>query len=163
MSEESKRKFRHFTVGTIFIFILIGGWIWPILGYFIPLCMLLGIGSGFFVGRKWCAWPCPRGSFYDSFVKPVSPKKEIPLIFKRTAFKVTIFIILIIIMVANLILRWPDALLIGRFFVLLLTLTTAAGVILALLFHPRTWCAFCPVGSLIYWINNAKAKRRTKI
>jgi hypothetical protein len=63
---ERKRKIKQFVMAIIFLIILIGGWRYSLLGYFIPLCMLLGMGIGLFKGRKWCDWFCPRGSFLMS-------------------------------------------------------------------------------------------------
>lgn len=48
---EKKRAAKQFFTAIIFLVILISGWQYPLLGYFIPLCMLLGIGLGLFRGR----------------------------------------------------------------------------------------------------------------
>ena len=47
---------------------------------------------------------------------------------------------------------WPDVNAIGGFFVLLLTITTAVGILLALLVHQRTWCCVCPIGTMSSWV-----------
>jgi polyferredoxin len=52
---------------------------------------------------------------------------------------------------------WPDAYAIGGFFVLLLSVTTAVGLVLALVLHQRTWCYICPIGTMSSW---AGANRR---
>ncbi len=143
-----KRHIKQIFMAAVFLSVLIGGWNYPLLGYFIPFCMLLGIGIGFFRGRKWCDWYCPRGSFYDTLVKPVSPKKQIPELFKGLPFRIIVLIILMSVMTVRLIAFWPDPYRIGKSFVLLLTVTTTLGIILAFFFHPRTWCYLCPVGLL---------------
>lgn len=53
---QKNRKIKQAFMSVIFAIILIGGWFYPILGYFVPLCMLLGVSIGFFKGRKWCDW-----------------------------------------------------------------------------------------------------------
>jgi len=68
-----KRLAKQWAVTPLFLLILFGGWKYPFLGFFIPLCMLLGIGL--FRGRKWCDWYCPRGSFYDTLGKAGSGDK----------------------------------------------------------------------------------------
>jgi polyferredoxin len=151
-----KRRIKQFFMAGIFIVIIILGWVYPMLGYFIPLCMLLGIAIGLFRGRKWCDWACPRGSFYDILVKPLSPEKEIPPLLKSMKFRISVFLILILVMAVNLIKRWPDLSSIGAFFVILLTITTILGVILALIFHQRSWCSFCPIGTLVNIIGKNK-------
>lgn len=154
-AQERRRK-RQIITASLFPIILVGGWFYPFLGYFIPFCMLLGLGSSFFWGRKWCDWLCPRGSFYDIVIKPVSPKKEIPKVLKSMSFRLGIFIFLMTVMAINLVMRWFDPEKIGKFFVILLTFTTCLGIILALIFHQRSWCAFCPIGSMINWLGSKK-------
>ena len=149
---EKKRKIKQFLMAIIFLIILIGGWQYPLLGYFIPLCMLLGISIGFLKGRKWCDWFCPRGSFFDTFIKPVSQKKEIPKLFKGLPLRIGILSFLMLMMTLQIIKRWPNPYKIGMFFVILLTVTTILGIILALIFHQRTWCCFCPIGSMANWV-----------
>ena len=149
---EKKRMIKQFFMAIIFLVILIGGWHYPLLGYFIPLCMLLGIGLGLFRGRLWCDWLCPRGSFFDSLIKPISPKKKIPKFFKGLPVRIGILSFLMAMMGIQLIKRWPDPYKIGKFFVVLLTITTVLGVILAIFFHQRTWCCFCPIGTMVNWV-----------
>lgn len=149
---EKKRKIKQFVMAGIFLIILIGGWRYSLLGYFIPLCMLLGMGIGLVKGRKWCDWFCPRGSFFDMLIKPMSPKREIPRFFKGLPLRIGMFSFLMLMMTIQLIKRWPDPYKIGMFFVILLTVTTILGIILALIFHQRTWCCFCPIGSVAGWV-----------
>ena len=147
---ETKRKLKQYGMAIVFIVILVFGWQYPLLGYFIPLCMLLGVGMGMFWGRKWCDWYCPRGSFYDALIQPVSAKKNIPPLFKKMYFRIGVFALLMLIMTVNLILRWPLASKIGLFFVSMLTTTTLLGIMLAFFFHQRSWCTICPIGTLIH-------------
>ncbi len=156
MNFERRRKVKQFLVGIVFLIIIIGGWKYPLLGYFIPLCMLLGIGIGIYKGRKWCDWYCPRGSFFDSMIKPISPKKKIPSFFKGLPLRISILVFLMLMMTIQIIKRWPDPYKIGMFFVILLTVTTVIGIILALIFHHRTWCCFCPIGSMANWVGWGK-------
>ena len=149
---EKKRKIRQSIMGIVFLVVLIGGWKYPLLGYFIPLCMFLGMGLGLFRGRKWCDWFCPRGSFFDAFIKPVSPKKEIPKFFKGLPLRIGMLSFLMLMMALQIIKRWPNPYKIGMFFVTLLTVTTILGIILALIYHQRTWCCFCPIGSMANWV-----------
>ncbi len=149
---EQKRKMKQFIMGIVFLAVIIGGWKYPLLGYFIPLCMLLGIGIGFFKGRKWCDWLCPRGSFFDVLIKPIIPKKEIPKFFKGLPLRIGFLSFLMLMMTLQIIKRWPNPYKIGMFFVILLTVTTILGIILALIFHQRTWCYFCPIGSMANWV-----------
>lgn len=153
---QNRRRIKQFLMANLFLAVIIGGWHYPLLGYFIPLCMLLGVGIGFFKGRKWCDWLCPRGSFFDILIKPISPKKKIPMFFKSLSFRIGMLSFLMVMMTIQIIKRWPDPNKIGMFFVILLTITTILGIILALIFHQRTWCCFCPIGSMANWIGRSK-------
>jgi polyferredoxin len=153
---QKKRRIKQFFMAILFLVVIIGGWRYPLLGYFIPLCMLLGIGIGFFRGRKWCDWLCPRGSFFDTVIKPISPKKEIPMFFKGLPLRIGFLSFLMLMMALQIIKRWPNPYKIGMFFVMLLTFTTVLGIILALIFHQRTWCCFCPIGSMANWVGKRK-------
>jgi len=144
-----KRRLKQLLITPVFFGVLVGGWFYPVLGFFIPLCMVMGLAIAGFRGRKWCDWFCPRGSFYDSCMAPLSPKKEIPRVLKNTPFRLGALAFLMTVMGVNLVLRWPSLNKIGLFFVTLLSVTTGLGIVLALLIHPRTWCTFCPIGTLI--------------
>jgi len=145
---QQKRTVKQLFSGLVFIFILFAGWYIPFLGYFIPLCMLLGVGLGIARGRKWCDWYCPRGSFYDAYVSRISPKRQIPALVRTMYFRVGVIALLLAVMTYNLIIRWPQAAAIGKFFVVMMTATTVLGVVLAFIFHQRTWCLFCPIGTI---------------
>ncbi|MBU4320990.1 MAG: 4Fe-4S binding protein [Thermodesulfovibrionales bacterium] len=153
---KKRRRIEQLIMGVIFLVILIGGWFNPLFGYFIPLCMVLGISIGLSMGRKWCDWYCPRGSFYDAMMAPVSPKKKIPPFFKGLPLRIGMLSFLMIMMTVQIIMRWPDPYKIGGFFVILLTVTTAVGVILSFIFQHRTWCYFCPIGSMANWVGKDK-------
>ncbi|OIP37746.1 hypothetical protein AUJ95_07680 [Candidatus Desantisbacteria bacterium CG2_30_40_21] len=151
-----KRRIRQFVMTIAFLIVLIGGWRYPLLGYFIPFCMLLGIGIGLVKGRKWCDWFCPRGSFCDVLLKPISPSREIPQFFKGLPLRIGVLSFLMAMMTIQIINHWPDPYKIGMFFIILLTVTTIIGLILALIFHQRTWCYLCPIGSMANWVGRKR-------
>lgn len=143
-----KRLLKQIIPAIILIIILGIGWRYPFLGFFIPVCMVCGIGISLFKGRKWCDWMCPRGSFNDTIGKAISPSKKIPAIFQNIYFRLTVIGIIMIIMIYQLQSRWQNLHSIGKFFIIMLTITTAISIILTILIHQRIWCYFCPVGTL---------------
>jgi len=153
---DRKRHARQFFMGITFIAIMIAGWFYPLLGYFVPLCMILGMGVALFQGRKWCDWWCPRGSFSDAWARIISLRKEIPPVFKGFPFRIAAFLLLMSLVAVNLKLRWSDPYKIGMFFMLMLTTTTALGIFLTLIIHQRCWCTFCPIGTASNWIGKNK-------
>jgi len=142
------RKVKQMFLSVIFIFIIIGGWFFPVLGYFIPACMIVGIGIASFSGRTWCDWYCPRGSFLDYMIRPISPGKEIPAVLKSMPTRFLVIAMLMTTMIIQIIKRWPDPFKIGEFFVTMLSVTTGLAIIAALFFHQRSWCYLCPIGTL---------------
>jgi ferredoxin-type protein NapH len=145
---EKHRRVKQLLMSVVFIFVLVGSWFYSLLGFFIPACMVFGILIALKQGRQWCDWKCPRGSFWDYMVKPLSPKREIPAVLKSMPVRLGALGILMTIMVIQIIVRWPSASKIGAFFALMLTATTVIGVILAFFYHQRSWCFLCPIGTL---------------
>ncbi len=151
-----KRTFRQLWLWWILPGILIAGWRYPILGFFIPLCMIAGIGIALFRGRSWCDWLCPRGSAYDLVLSRISLNRKIPAFFRDSKFRIAILTVLMAVLLSQLPRLWPSLDGMGRVFVAMLTATTALGVALGILTHPRNWCAYCPVGTLGNWVGRGK-------
>lgn len=159
MSKIPKPKLKKQTlIGLVFITFLIAGWYFPVFGFIIPACMAFGISISFSKGRKWCEWYCPRGSFYDSALKIISPQKKIPDLFKNLPLRITLLSFLFAMMILQISSHGTNVILIGQFFMTLLTATTAIGVILGVLFHQRSWCYICPVGTAANLIGKDRYK-----
>ena len=150
------RQAKQLAMGIVFLVLLAGGWFVPVVGYFIPLCMVAGVGIAVFRGRQWCNWYCPRGSFADYFMKKISPLRPIPHLFRTTSFRLAVLAFLMAVLAFRITALWPDFYEIGKFFMMLLTITTVVGVILAAVFHHRAWCAICPIGSLSSWVGRSR-------
>lgn len=146
------RRRRQMVLGALFPVIVAAGWLSPLVGFFIPLCMALGLGLAAFHGRTWCDWLCPRGSFEDAWLARLSRNTRIPEVFRQVPLRLAVLAFLMAMLTWQLIVRWPDPYAIGAFFVLLLTVTTAVAVVLGVIYHPRTWCYLCPIGTLAHWL-----------
>jgi ferredoxin-type protein NapH len=146
------RKKKQSVLGTLFMLLLIGGWFYPLIGYFIPLCMIFGIGMASVKGRKWCDWFCPRGSFADTYMKAISPEKVIPDWLRSRSVRIGILLFLMTMLTIQMIRLWPDPYAIGKFFIVLLTITTGIGIVLAAIWHQRGWCYICPIGTISSWV-----------
>jgi ferredoxin-type protein NapH len=156
-----KNNLRKIILTIIFLIILIGGWFEPLLGFFVPVCMVAGIGSSFFYGKTWCSKACPRGGFYD-LCSGCTCKNRPNRFYSDDKFKLAVLCILMIAMSIGLYLNWPSVTNIGHFFVILLTVTTVIGVILGFFYNSRIWCYFCPIGSLSGWISQALKSTKSK-
>ena len=52
---------------------------------------------------------------------------------------------------------WGDWGAMGLVFWKIILLTTIVGITLSFIYAPRTWCSFCPMGSLSSWVAPKKA------
>ncbi len=134
---------------------IIGGFLYQPLGYAVLICMGASVGLAFTRGRTWCDF-CPRGTFFDVVMKPLSPKRRLPKFLRSTGFRVFALAFVMGMMAFQLSRVWGDAAAMGFVFVKLLLATTLLGIVLAVFIHPRTWCTFCPMGSMASWIGKRK-------
>lgn len=124
------------------------GWKYSILGFSVPVVMLTGMVGGFFNGRYVCGNLCPRGSFFDRFIRPISFARPIPAFLRATPLRWVILVLMMGFMVWRIAQNPGDWRHWGKTFWLMCVITTAVGLVLGILIHPRTWCAFCPIGTL---------------
>ncbi len=136
--------------------VLIGGWLYPPLGFSLLICMFGAVGIALYKGRAWCDWMCPRGSFYDLFLDKISKELKIPPLFRTNWFRTVILTLLMASLGIQIYYAWGDSYGIGLAFVIVLTITTMAGIVLGAVFKPRAWCQICPMGTLGNWFSRGK-------
>lgn len=124
------------------------GWRFPWLGFSVPIVMLMGMVGSLFNGRFVCGNLCPRGSFYDRLMAPISQKRRIPQWFQSKMFRWTLFVLLMGLMIVRILQNPLDLMHWGRVFWMMCLVTTAIGIMLSLLINPRSWCSFCPIGTV---------------
>jgi len=129
-------------------FTIVAGLRYPLVGFVVPAVMIVGIVGGFLKGRYVCGWLCPRGAFYDRIMRAFSPVKRIPNLFRRPIFRWSVLALLMGLTVLRISQNPSDPYHWGAVFVRVCLITTAVGVLLALIIHPRAWCTFCPMGTL---------------
>jgi hypothetical protein len=100
-------------------------------------------------GKMSCARICPRGSFIGLFTRPFgffSLKR--PAIFSKKAFKFSIWALMMGSFIGLMIWVIPtlDVCKIGFVILVFMEAATALAVLAGILFTPRTWCTFCPMG-----------------
>lgn len=113
------------------------------------ICMVGPVTMAFFKGRFWCGNICPRGGLYDRVVSKFSGKRK-PARFFTSAFFRAFIVIFIVSMFSLSIYFTPEKTgeSIGKIFYRIIVATTVVGVVLSFFFNHRTWCAFCPMGTL---------------
>lgn len=132
---------------------LIVGYVYPVIGLAALVCMLAPIVWAVARGRYWCGNWCPRGSFYDTVMSRLSPQREIPVLFRRAWFRVLMVAFIMGAFTLQMISAWGNLDAMGMVFIRIIFITTVVGIALALTFHQRSWCSFCPMGSIASWIS----------
>jgi len=147
---------RQIILSIAFVTLLIGGWFYPPFGYFMVFCMFATMALGVIKGRKWCDWYCPRGSFYDAVLRRFSRNVAVPTLFRHPLFRAGWLALLMYMVVSKLIPVWGDFYLMGKPFVLILTVTTGVGLLFGAIYQYRIWCMFCPMGTMANLLGRGK-------
>jgi polyferredoxin len=142
------RRLRQWALAPIVIVTIGFGWRHPWLGFTVPAAMILGIAGGLRRGRYVCGNLCPRGSFFDRLIAPLAARRGIPSLLRAMPLRWGVFTLLMGFMGWRLAANPADPGHWGLVFWSMCAITTIAGVGLALIFNPRSWCAVCPVGTL---------------
>ncbi|MBI1920937.1 MAG: 4Fe-4S binding protein [Geobacter sp.] len=140
----------------IMITIITVGWSYPLLGFGVPVAMVVGMAGGFFRGRYVCGNICPRGSFFDTFFRFVSGSRPVPPHLQNIRFRWLVMGFLMTMMVFQISRNPGDPMHWGRVFWFMCAATTALGVVLGLIYRARTWCTFCPVGTMANAVGGGK-------
>lgn len=132
---------------------IIGLW-QPLIGLLvIPVMIGLTLYS-FFKGRYWCGNICAHGSLYDSVLLKISRNAKIPNFFRSRALGILFFTFFMFMITRRFIkaiglygsAEFFERL--GLIFVMSYIMVTIVGGTLGLVFAPRTWCNFCPMGTI---------------
>lgn len=132
----------------------LGGLWYPRLGLLVLPVMVSLTTLAMFKGRYWCGNICSHGSFFDVLLMPFSRNGQIPKLLKSPVLAWLFFAFFgwnigtKIGRVAGLwgTMEFWDRL--GFIFVSSYLMVMIVGGGLALAFSPRTWCSFCPMGTL---------------
>ena len=163
-----KRFHRHFeTPGLPLYWIIIAyiilGWFFPVIGLLAIICMIGPVVTSIFKGRWWCGHVCPRGNMYDRLLSKYSPHRPIPKFVRTFGFRLfMVFFIFTMFGIQLSFVPWSEGGLpmwagIGKVFWTIIVMTTIVGVTLSFIYAPRTWCSFCPMGTISNWVAPKKA------
>lgn len=140
-----------------FIFTLtvafLGLW-FPLLGLLVIPVMIGLMLYSFFKGRYWCGNICAHGSLYDSVLIKFSRNTQIPKLFRSKILGVSFFAFFMFMISRRFIKAaalYGTSMFfekVGLIFVFSYIMVTIVGGTLSLVFAPRTWCNFCPMGTI---------------
>lgn len=122
------------------------------------ICMLGPIVVSFFKGRYWCGNICPRGNFYDNVVSKFSKKRKVPKFLKSTYFRVAVVILMMSLFASGIYKNWGNLYGIGMVFYRMIVVTTLIGIGFSFIYNHRTWCHFCPMGTIASFISRFRNK-----
>lgn len=155
-SATTAKPLYRWVLGFFMITVIALGWRYPLLGFAVPVAMLAGILGGFFRGRYVCGNFCPRGSFYDTIFSYVGGNKPVPELLKSSRFRWLALAVLMGFMtwrIAQNPGEWQHW---GTVFWSMCLITTAIGIPLGIFYRSRSWCSFCPVGTIAATIGGDK-------
>jgi len=124
------------------------------------ICMLGPIIFSLFKGRYWCGNLCPRGNFYDNIVSKFSKKKSVPKFLKSKGFRAMMVVFMMSMFAIGIYKNWGNLYGIGMVFYRIIVVTTLIGIVLSLFYNQRTWCNFCPMGTIASVISKSRKSKK---
>jgi ferredoxin-type protein NapH len=156
-AQSRRRLYVQSFIWLVVIITIFGGLKYPLLGFVVAGVMMMGVIGALIKGRYVCGWLCPRGALFDRVLRPISAKRSIPRWVRDYRLRWGAFTVLMGFMAFQISRSPGDAHHWGQVFVRICIITTGIGVLLAVFLHPRTWCAFCPMGTLQSAIGGQRA------
>ncbi|WP_041700866.1 4Fe-4S binding protein [Clostridium kluyveri] len=124
------------------------------------VCMVAPIIVSIFRGRFWCGNLCPRGNFYDNVVSKFSGKRKVPKFLKSNYFRILLIIFMLSMFILGVKRNWGNLYSIGVVFYRIIVVTTIIGIFLSLVYNHRTWCHFCPMGTISSFISKLRKNKK---
>ena len=150
------KKWKKLSFLVLIAYLAVGFFLWPVIGSIALVCMLAPVATAQFRGREWCGVYCPRGSLWDNVIAKFNKRKQIPSWARSSYFRVGALVFVFAVFGWQMAAAWPDFAAIGLVFLRVIFITTLVGIVLGLVYSPRTWCAFCPMGTVASWFSTGK-------
>ncbi len=149
---------KGFSLYWILLIYLIAGYFYPVIGFLALICMIAPVAFAVRRGRWWCGNACPRGNFYDRILAKYSPHRPIPAFVRTKGFRIFMVLFIFTMFGIQMYRAWGDPAAMGRVFWTIILITTIIGIVLSFVYAPRTWCSFCPMGTLSSWVTPRNGK-----
>ncbi len=136
--------------GLAFLMLLVLGlgWKYPYLGFMVPIVMVAGLIGAFLKGRVVCGNYCPRGSFFDTWFRPLGGLSKVPKTLTTPLFRWSLLVVLFSFMIFQLSGDIGSAEHWGTVFWRVCLITTLIALVVGVLYRPRAWCSICPMGTI---------------
>lgn len=109
-------------------------------------------------GKIHCSHYCPRGSFLGNFLKYINLDYNLPKSMQGKTAKKIILALMLTVFSISLYHAGLNPNKIAFAIFRLMTASLAVGVIMGIIFKPRTWCKVCPMGYATELITKGKKK-----
>lgn len=139
----------------LFLYLIVAYFVSEV-GVIALICMVGPVAMAVRKGRYWCGHFCPRGSLYDRVISRFSPHKPIPKFVRSKGFRIFMLCFIFAMFGVQLYTNGLTLAGIGRTFWNLIVITTIVGIVFGFIYAPRTWCSFCPMGTLSAWVTPKK-------
>lgn len=110
-------------------------------------------------GKVHCSHYCPRGSFLGKFLQNISMGNTMPKWMKTKAAKNILLGIMITLLTVSLIHSGGDFNKIAFSLFRFMGVSFIVGIMMGVIFKPRSWCQVCPMGYSTGLIKKSKDKR----
>ncbi len=97
-------------------------------------------------GKIHCSHYCPRGSLLGNFLKHISLGNNLPHYMKRKTVKNALLTFMVVMFSISLVRAGLNVERIAFAVFRMMMASLAVGVIMGVVFKPRSWCQICPMG-----------------
>lgn len=136
------------SLALLMLLVLGAGWKYTYLGFMVPVVMIAGVIGASLKGRIVCGKFCPRGSFFDTWFKPLGGSSKVPKFLTNPLFRWSVMVVLFSFMFFQLAENIDSAAHWGAVFWRVCLITTLIALVVGVLYRPRAWCSFCPMGTI---------------
>jgi polyferredoxin len=131
----------------LMLFVMVVGLFYPKIMLVFIFCMLGPSLTGVWKGRFWCGNICPIGNFFDKLTVKLSNHKKAPDLFKSKYIRILFTSLMMTMFVFEMISAIGNPIMTGMIFYEMILEAVIIGSFLAVIYHHRVWCHFCPMGS----------------
>lgn len=111
-------------------------------------------------GRVHCSKYCPRGSMLMVFLEKLSLNNNLPRYINNKHVKNLMLVWMIAMFAISLVVAGGDFIKTAMAIFRMMLMSTTVGVLMGVLFKPRSWCVICPMGTATSMIEKAQRKKR---
>lgn len=146
----------------VFIVVVgVGGYFYPVIGLAVLALMALAVVTNFRSRRYFCSTLCPNGRALSVAATPLSKGGKLPAALTEPGTRRLLCGFMVFCMI-NMLIRFGGNGLatVGRVFWAIYLIAVGTSFVVGVLYKPRSWCAFCPMGTLQDTIADATKKAK---